>query len=362
MKKILFALLLGSCMIGCNKPDVGFFSENGILMKEDTFTVVKGVYTLSGIPRVDGSTRPIKFELKRVVDVATGEAVPDFLVGSHEINMWLSAFNAKTDTTMAIVNEKLVKRVAAPVTVNPYSGQLEFNAATAYVNDGVYRVEVQATNSKNSKLLENFGILKLLSRPWEVPVAFGDYFAGADEKGKESPIRHFNPYEGNDLDMIKENTHPRRKIYKLAASDIVELSLTVKDSRGQVIDPHHIIYMLDPDAGYYNCYDDNSLAMDGEKVEYTDSSKVFHFPTTPYPAFGRKYNDGDNVYLVYYTISMQAYNLTPEFQQLADQAAVKEGVTGGRFTTYRVSFKNGYKINEPGKWHMEVVSPYITKK
>lgn len=361
MKRILFALLLGSCIISCNKPEVGFFSEKGIQMREDTFVVIKGIYQMSSAPMVDGSTRPLNFELKNVIDVATGEPAPDFWLATHEINMWISAFNAKTDTTMAIVNQKLIKRQVAPLEVNPYSGQLVFNSATAYLNAGVFQMDVQATNSKDSKLLEKFGVVKLLSKPFEVLGNFGDYLKGVDRNGVEYTIKDFNPYTAEEHQQIRENKHPLRKLYNVASSDIVELHLVIKDSRGQVIDPNFLTYMIDEEdpASYYNCYHDNSLALDGDKVEYTDTSCIFHFPTTPYPAFGRKYNDGDNIYLVYYTISSKAYNLAPEYQTMANQQAASEGEV---FESYRVSFKNSYKINEPGVWHMEVVSPYIIKK
>lgn len=82
MKKIALIILLFTVWTSCQKPDVGFFSDEGITTREDTISIVRGIYQISSIPYVDGTTRPITFELVNVRDLTTGEDVPEFLDGA----------------------------------------------------------------------------------------------------------------------------------------------------------------------------------------------------------------------------------------------------------------------------------------
>ncbi len=355
MKKIALIILLFTVWTSCQKPDVGFFSEEGITTREDTISIVRGIYQISSIPYVDGSTRPITFELVNVRDLTTGEDVPEFLNGRYEIALWSSAYDATTDTTMALVNEKLVTSEEAPLQINSRSGQLVFNSGTVNLPGGLYGVDVRATNSKSSKVFVNFGIVKMEVKPFQVPGNFGDYFYGVSSNGTESEIKNFNPYTTAETEQVVNNTHPRRKLYKVGESDIVELEMVVKDAEGTPFPPQAIErWWSSENNWYYNSYHDNSLAIEGssEKVTYTDTSCIFRFPTVPYPAFGSSYNSGDNIYLTYYNINNTYWKLTDEYQQMAN-------ATGVIYPSYQVRFKNSYKINEPGKWLMEIISPYV---
>lgn len=115
---IAFALIIS--LFSCEKPDVGFFSYEGIEMREDTLEVVRGIYQISSIPYVDGSTRPITFELVQVRNLLTGEEVPEFLNQKYEISLWSTAYDGTTDTTMELVNEKLYTSYENPLQINSY--------------------------------------------------------------------------------------------------------------------------------------------------------------------------------------------------------------------------------------------------
>lgn len=354
LSKITLALSLSSLLFSCEKPAVGFFSDEGIKMKEDTLDVVRGIYQISGIPYVDGSTRPLTFELVNIRNLVTGEDVPEFLK-KYEISLWSKAFDATTDTTMELVNQKLISSEETPLQINPRSGQLVFNTATLNLPEGLYGVDVQATNSKSSKLFTNFGTVRMVAKPFQRPGNFGDYFYGITSKGEEVAIANNNPYSAAEHQQIDKNIHPYRKIYKVGESDIVELEMVVKDSEGTPIPPEAIKrWYHSADKKNYNSYHDNSLPIGGstEKVNYTDTSCIFHFPTVPYPAFGSMYNDGDNVYLVYYNIDNRYWKLNDYYQNMV-------ATEGTVYPSYQVRFKNSYKINEPGKWLMEIISPYI---
>lgn len=353
--RLIISIVLTTSLFCCQKPDVGFFSKEGIEMREDTLEVIRGIYQISGIPYVDGSTRPITFELVAVRDLTTGNDVPEFLHQKYGIALWNSPFDATTDTTMELVNQKLYTSSENPLQINPRSGQLAFNSATVNLPEGLYGVDVRATNSKSSKVFENFGIVKLMAKPFQRPGNFGDYFFGISADGTESGIANRNPFSTEEHEQIDQNIHPYRKIYKVGESDIVELEMVVKDSEGTPFPPEAIKRWYDASAGKnYNSYHDNSLPINGssEKVSFTDTSCIFRFPTVPYPAFGSRYNDGDNIYLVYYSIDNTYWDLTDEYQQIVNT----QGVV---YPSYQVRFKNSYKINEPGKWLMEVISPYV---
>lgn len=355
MKNTITILCMLIAGYSCNRPDVGFFSEDGIEMREDTLEVVRGIYQISSIPYVDGSTRPITYELVRVRNLGTGEEVPGFLNGQYDILLWNDAYNGETDTTMELVSQKLFTSQGAPLVINEYSGQLIFNSATRNFDGGLYGIDVRATNSKSSKVFENFGIVNLLVRPFERPGSFGDYFYGIASDGTENDIRNYNPYSNEEHEQIEANTHPRRKLWKIADSDMVELEMVVKDSEGNIFPPRAIErWWNSSENWYYNNYHDNSLAIDGnsDKVIYTDTSSIFRFPTVPYPAFGSSYNSGDNIYLTYYNINNSYWRLTDEYQAIAN-------ATGVVYPSYQVRFKNSYKINETGRWLMEIVSPYV---
>lgn len=355
ISKLTAAFLSAVSLVSCEKPDVGFFSYEGIEMREDTLEVIRGIYQISAIPYVDGSTRPITYELVTVRNLVTGEEVPEFLNREYEISLWSSAYNATTDTTMELVNEKLYTSSETPLQINPRSGQLVFNSGTVNLPEGLYGVDVRATNSKSTKIFENFGIVNLVVRPFERPGNFGDYFYGVSSNGTENAIANNNPYSAAEHEQVDNNTHPYRKIYKVGESDIVELEMVVKDSEGTPFPPEAIRRWYDASSGSnYNSYHDNSLPINGssEKVSYTDTSCIFRFPTVPYPAFGSMYNTGDNIYLVYYNINNQYWTLTDYYQQVVNN----QGVT---YPSYQVRFKNSYKINEPGKWLMEIISPYV---
>lgn len=360
MKKIVIILLFFAVWTSCEKPNVGFFSEDGIQTREDTMEIVRGIYQMSALPNVDGSTRPITFELVRVTNRATGEEAPEFLNRKYDISLWSKAYNATTDTTMELVNQKLVTSSENPLQINPFSGQLVFNSATTNIPGGIYSVDVRATNSKSSKVFVNFALVKLMVKPFQTPGVCGDYFVGISSDGKENPIKNFNPYSAAEMLQVADNKHPYRKLTKVANSDIVELELVLKDAEGTPFPPQAIERWWDAGNNwFYNSYHDNSLPIAGatDKVTYTDTSCIFRFPTLPYPAFGSSYNSGDNLFLTYYNISNKYWKLTDEYQQIANAMGVI-------YPSYQVRFKNSYKINEPGKWLMEVKSRYViyTKK
>lgn len=354
LSKIATSLSISALLFSCETPDVGFFSEEGIKMREDTMTVVRGIYQLSSIPRVDGSTRPLTFEFIQIYDLKTGETASDFFQ-EYPMKLWSSPYDGLMDTTFDLVNEKLIDTVMVPLLINPRSGQLAFNSTTMNVKSGLYGVDIKVSNSKSSKVFEKFGIAKLQLIPWQLVVAPRDYFNGFTTKTEAIPPATA-AYTAVEMKQVENNTHPQRGFYKVGESNIVELELVVKDSKGTPIPPEALIPWYSGES-FLNNYHVNSIALDSDsdKVTNTDTSCVFRFPTVPYPSFSTTYT-GNNLYLTYYTIDKDYWDLTPEAEALSSK---KEAELGEKFTAHIIGFRNGHRINEIGKWKMVVKSPYI---
>ena len=348
--KIVTSLSLSALLFSCDIPDVGFFSEEGIEMREDTLIVVKGIEQTSALPYTDGSTLPILFEFVQVTDLVTGEISSDFLQ-VFPIKMWRKPYNGLEDTTLSLVNEKLYDTLVNPLLINPRSGQLKFNSTTLNIESGLYGVDVRATNSKSSKIFENYGIIKLQLIPWQLPVPPSDAFRGFTVDNKSINIAGA-AYTTSEQEQVKNNTHPLRSLYKVGELDIVELELVLKDAEGTALPPQALIRWYN-DNGVLNNYHLNSVALDASSgnVTYTDTSCIFRFPNVPYPGYSSSYT-GDNAYLTYYNIDPKYWGPTDKYQIEADKL-------GQNFKSYTSGFRNGYKINETGKWLMTVNNPFI---
>lgn len=362
MKKIILALLSGAFIASCNLPDEGFFSAEGIKMREDTVDVVSGLFQLTAIPEIDGSTRPLSFQLDKIRDLRTGEIVD---LPTFNIRMWKSTFNPDQDSTMDQVNEKLEIRNVPPLEVNQRSGQIAFNAGTVNMTSDLYGVDVHASNPTSSKLFENFCIFRLVKKPFEQDKDFGDSLNGIPddgEKGRVGLTPETATFSAAALEQVRNNTHPNRKLTKVKDSDIVKLTMVVRDAEGKPFKGKDITFWPNPNAGgsYFPNFHDNSIAPEGstEKVHYTDTSCVFTFPTVPYPTYARV--SGASPYLTYYCISWNACNLSPQGQSIVDAYLAKNPNT--KFTQYSARIRNGYKINEPGEWLLEIKSPYVLRK
>jgi len=347
MKKISFivllsALLFNSCV---EKIPVGFLSDTGIMMREDTMSVVKGVYTISSIPMIDGSTKPLSFEVVRVKNLETGQIAPEFSQ-QYNVKLWTSPYNPDTDVTMELVNQKLRNEMVYPLLINPVSGQLAFNTASLQLPGELYGVDVKVSNSAGSRIIENFGIVKLTNRPWQVASDFALYFHGTAGTTINHAVSVENPVR--DMNAVRNNTHPSFRIDKVAESDIVEVKLSFYDTNGAAFHGEAITFWPDANVGYLNNWFDNSVETTVEADGVT-----FRFPTVPFPAFGRLYNDNqDRVALSYYTLHPDHYDLTPAAINIRNAWAAENPNTILTATNQRVRFT--WIINEPGIWHVKV--------
>ncbi|WP_029905561.1 DUF5007 domain-containing protein [Prevotella sp. 10(H)] len=348
MKKIyilLFTIILfNSCV---EDIPVGFLSDN-IRMREDTMEVVKGLYVVSGIPMIDGSTQPLKFEILRVKDLNTGKDAPEFFK-NYSVKLWKSPYNPDMDSTMELVNKKLYAKEVPPIEINPGSGQIAFNGGTQYIDGELYGVDIKVSNESDSKEYTNYGKIKFVYRPWEDANNFGEWIYGivASEPGKNYTIENRNPLPPDEKVQVHNNTHPRFHIEKVAERDDVKIKLTFYDCNDNPF-PGKAINREPSGSSYRNSWFDNSI-----ETEYLDDGVIFNFPTVPYPIYGRQDPGGgrNSISLSYYQLHPSYYTVTDEAQALADEFAAREGLT---FSGINLHVKIVYQINEPGEWHVKV--------
>lgn len=358
MKKIFLAFLTGITVVSCGKPEVGFFSQEGIRVKEDTIEIIRGLFIDDkGVTQVDGSTRPLKFEIVDITNLRTGQRA-DECFKMYKVNKWIETFDPDVDTTMELVNKKLYEAEALPFDINAYNGQLVFNGGTKYLSGDLYSVDVRASNVKDSKVFEDFAIFKLVSKPFEVFDGLSENFYGYKD-GTQTAIIGDSYGTLPDQEKMLAGTHPRRRLTKTAEKDYLELHLILRGADGRAFPGKAVAKRLTGKAkpnDYYNNYHDNSLSLEGgDKVQMTDTSVIFRFPTVPYPNFGREYDSGNNLYLCYYIVDPAYIAPSPKGQELADAKEIA-------FTSFGVNFRNHFKINETGVWIMEILNPYIILK
>lgn len=359
MKKIILSLLLGSALASCDVPEEGFFSPEGIKMREDTVEVIRGLFQLSAIPEIDNSTRPLDFRMVQIRDLRTGEIIPQT---EYDVRMWTGTFDPDQDSTMEQVNKKLEIRKVLPVEVNARSGQLAFNMGTVYMKSDLYGVDVHASNRNSEKTFENFCVFKLMSKAFETPTDFGDAFGGIPITGEKGRV-NINPAEEvtfptSAKERVLTNTYPTRKLTKVKDSDIITLTMVVRDAEGKPFKGKDITFWPNSAGEYLPSYHDNSIAPEGslERVQYTDTSCVFTFPTVPYPKYFRGQT---SFYPIYYCINWEVCKFSPYGKSIADAYNAKNPNAG--FIQYSARFRSGYKINEPGEWLLEVTSPFVLR-
>lgn len=153
-----FCLLATSCF---KEPHVqGYLGDGIYLQGADTMYVTIGTKTASSTAWLDNSTKPCKFEIYDVRD-EDGKHVDGFFK-TFPTMLWTQPYDYLTDKTEADVLSKLQAQDLTPLMINSVNGQLRAMESTAMIGlkDGdVFHVDVKVSNSKGSKILEDYAIL-----------------------------------------------------------------------------------------------------------------------------------------------------------------------------------------------------------
>jgi hypothetical protein len=180
--KLLYAAaaaLALSVALCCCKKDEGFLS-NKLFYRANPFTASKGRVTTSAPLEVDGSTQTVMVKLLAIRD-KTG-AVATKLTQEYEIPVYKGEIRS-TDTTLALISQKLGTAMYKPFDVNEVGGRLEVTPASMFVDTGTYEFDIEATNVKGSVTINNVARVRITPA---VPFQLVRQFASTSTVGQEA--------------------------------------------------------------------------------------------------------------------------------------------------------------------------------
>src|SRR5690606_9081408 len=195
---------------------------------------------------------------------------------------WIRPYNNKTDTTMALIEEKLSEVEMPPLIINPVNGMLTYlETSSKLQNPGdVFFVDVKAENSAGSKIYEDYATIKLSgeSKPFDfyrstvsiilVNDAGETKFTLYDYIPEEDLERRQNIYDRNGKELID--------IYKISEepSTGVKVLIQYTDAEGQIFDSKEYATYATGTESYFDYAVNRQNTADGALIE---------FPVTPWP-------------------------------------------------------------------------------
>ncbi len=360
MKNLIYILLLATAVVACQAPEIGYLSDN-IHALEDTVFVPRGVFKTSAAPAIEGSTYPMHWEITEVLD-ADGNPT-NALFDEKEILVWKEPFNPETDVTLELVEEKLELAKKPTLLINPISGELGFTQASKYVqNPDIFHINVNASNVKGSRQLDDFVVVKL--DPFQ-PVEFPTEMRARLQLGKDNggyDIGYTSVVKNNfddNVPSVLDGTHPYITVLKVndEPSLGIKVKMIIADSYGNPLDPEKVVF-YPSGASYLQNYHDNSV-----ETVTTDISTDFSLPAPPFPQFARNYS-GSSSYLMYYLTTNDAFEVDKEkYEQdngAKDWSIYTDPDTGE--VRCRAYIRWGIKINDSGTWEIKMKIPYTKIK
>lgn len=363
MKRIIYAcLIVITGVLSCRPPEVGYLSDD-IHALEDTIFVNRGVFVTSAPPAIEGSTYPMHWEITGVTD-AQGNST-NALFDEHEILIWKEGFNPDTDTTLALVEEKLELSNEPSILINDVSGEFAFTQATRKVTDNdIFHLNVKASNMRGERQLDDFVVVKL--GPFQ-PVEFPTEMRSRLQLGKVSggyDIGYTSVIMNGDDDnapSVLDGTHPYITVTKISDEPSlgVKVKMIIADSYDNPLDPGKVVF-YPSGATYLQNYHDNS-------IETTTDSEATYFelPAPPFPQFSRTYS-GTSGYLMYYLTTGDAFTVDKEAFE-ADNGVEEDfwlpyTDPGTGEVLNRAYIRWGIKINDSGTWEIKMKIPYTKLK
>jgi len=358
MKKILSLLIIIAMTYSCKPPEVGYLSDN-IHALEDTIFVPRGIFMTSAAPNPEGSTYPLHWEFKSIVDENGNET--DKLFEKHEILIWTEAFDPNTDTTLELAEEKLELSEEPSILLNDVSGEMAFTQATKYIDQpDVYTVNMTVSNIKGKVDLDDYVEIKLL--PFK-PVEFTSqmrsrvFFYELPNKRVIGATKIISgPYDDQIPDVLA-GTHPYFRITKESEEPALALkwNMYICDSKNKAPVPTEEVTFYPYGSTYLQNYHDNSV----ETFDRGDHYE-FNLPAPPMPQYSRQ-NWGD---LMYYLTTKEAF-IVDTAAYVADNGATdwslyQKDEDGNVLCSAYIRW--AIKINDSGTWRLEMSIPYTIKK
>lgn len=363
---ILSAAIL--CAVSCFKePTVqGYIGEGIYLQGADTMFVTIGKKAESATAWLDNSTRPCKFEIYDVKDKDGNHAEGFFK--DFPTRLWIQPYDYLTDKTEEQVLAKLQYQDLRPLMINSTNGQLRTLATTAEIgiNPGdVFHVDVKVSNSKGTKILEDYAILAFTAgEGGSGDFVITDFVNGISvlNAANENTFPFYDQINtsSTDFDTRCNNIYTDNgvekycRVYKTSAEPNpgVHIIFRFLDKDGKMFDPAGY-------ASYSGCvsYIDYSV-----NRQNTSEGLEMDFPVTPWPVNtslyqylrGPVYTDFSNLDVEH----LKADNLAGTIPYNAKWPSDNYAGGQGWYTRFRCMMT----FYQPGTYVIEVKVPYTTAK
>ncbi|MBE9583583.1 DUF5007 domain-containing protein [Mucilaginibacter sp. JRF] len=284
MKKIIIGLCIMVSAVACKKIDDGFQSDY-IRYKDNNIYAKRGLILFqSDRINADGSTPPYKYKMLNLRS-EDGSALPAEFNTEYEITLFKPgmSFNAETDTTIELLNQKreTVKRL--PMEFNETSGQLTFNRASANLPLGRYVFDVEMTNPTGTKLYPSLATINVVEPTSDDLFTITDNVSNAfhDVTGVATPMK--NP----TITCTKVSNEGARAILKMV------------DKNGRTFNPRAGEIIQRGDRPVFENY------AKFNPVTLTDTAMICDFEIAPFPLTKYITPTTDWGFLMYYRIPSQ---------------------------------------------------------
>lgn len=332
-KIVLIIIAVVSFAWACRKIEIGFLSDY-IEYEYPVMFVNGGTDFVTTSLRDDGSTLPLKAEMLEIRNKETG-AVANDLLTPHSLMVWKKTYNYKTDTTEALLMEKLELKEVPAFELNSVSGQLRFNANSRYAEGTKYEFDLRISNIKGTKDYPGIGLIEITPL---VPVTFS---GGTRVRIVDQTLNKTIYEKTEKLDLLKNGTSTIHTVTKLSDESApgVTVILKVVDKNGVPFSPAkgelHSSWPGNNLPGYNFC---------SVNTEYNNNEIIYHFPVLPFPFY--LWYAGD---LVYYYIPNEAIGVI-------DNPAYDPS------HKYWANFRLNQRISLPGTWEIKIMYPNLTHK
>ena len=374
-------MLVISCLPwSCQKPDeIGFISDV-IGTKEDTIYVARGIVQESQFPEIDGSTRPLDFQILQARYGDDGSSISEQLLLPMTVRTWKEPFDrtihATKEEVMDIINDTLL----APVIINDKSGQLLFQTSTQYLDESeIYQIDVEVSNSRGVRTIENYAILKIDPIiPYEVTATVNRVriFYVTDDQSQKIMAYYRNPDDLLEFTAnLRNGADPFVKIARISEEPILEIKvhLSYQDKNGAYIDPREIDAWPFGGTGTINGKY-QSWFWNATDTSYTENAVVFDFPNTPWPFYSMNWPYPS----AFHTLGYQEIKTPiPHSSMEVDTTAMLNDPLNITSDQNRQNFRDMYeagkgyfslyntfaiRFNQAGTWHVTVKFPYVALK
>lgn len=274
----------------CQKVEEGFFSDK-IFYRANPFVATQAGVTYSRPLEVDGSTQPIKVKLLSIRNKATGKPADD-LLKEREVQVFAGELTA-ADSTLALLQSKITKKMVKPFNVNEIGGRLEVSQASEFVDIGTYVIDIEVSNMKGSKVINDACEIQLgPKKHYEL--------IGSNATTSDAP-----PLPEGGFVQVPGGAPVTFERVPNGPDKIIIMFI---DMNGKPFNPKAGQVIIRGDRPHFAPMDPFY------PEEKTDTALVFQYPITPFPFIRGAYNDFNNYYRIPASANSLGKHINPTFQ------------------------------------------------